>query len=157
MPQRENSCNMKCPYCTNNDTEVIETRDSEDLTVTRRRRNCPKCSKRFTTYERLETVPLTVVKKDDRRETFDREKLRRGIWRASGKTTIRAEDVDRIVDDVEKELIAGDSTEVESQKIGELVARRLKKLDKIAYIRFSSVFRRFVDVEDFEKEVKKLL
>ncbi len=148
---------MKCPYCSSESTEVIETRDSEDLTVTRRRRNCPKCEKRFTTYERVESVPITVIKKDDRRETFDREKLRRGIWRASGKTTIKASDIDRIVDEVERELIGGESTEVSSKKIGELVAKRLKKLDKVAYIRFASVFRRFVDVEDFEKEVKKLL
>jgi transcriptional repressor NrdR len=102
-------------------------------------------------------VPLTVVKKDERRETFDREKLARGIWRASGKTTLKAEDVNRIVDEVERELIGGETTEIASKKIGELVAKRLKKLDKIAYIRFSSVFRQFVDIEDFEKEVKKLL
>jgi transcriptional repressor NrdR len=105
----------------------------------------------------METVPLTVIKNDERRETFDREKLARGIWRASGKTTLKADDVTRIVDEVERELISGDATEVTSKKIGELVAKRLKKIDKIAYIRFSSVFRRFVDVEDFEKEVKKLL
>lgn len=148
---------MKCPYCGFENTDVIETRDSEDLSVTRRRRGCTKCEKRFTTYERVESVPITVIKKDERRETFDREKLKRGIWRASGKTTIKADDVDRIVDDVERELIAGDTTEVPSKKIGELVARRLKKLDKIAYIRFASVFRRFVDIEDFEKELKKLL
>lgn len=148
---------MKCPYCNYEDTEVIETRDSEDLTVTRRRRTCPKCEKRFTTYERVETVPITVVKRDGRRETFDRDKLARGIWRASGKTTITAKDVNRIVDEVEREVIGGEGTEIPSQKIGDLVARRLKKLDKVAYIRFSSVFRRFVDVEDFEKEVKKLL
>lgn len=148
---------MKCPYCDNENTDVIETRDSEDLAVTRRRRGCTKCEKRFTTYERVETVPITVVKKDDRRETFDREKLKRGIWRASGKTTIKAADVDRIVDEVERELIGGETTEVVSKHIGELVAKRLKKLDKIAYIRFASVFRSFVDVEDFEKEVKKLL
>ena len=148
---------MKCPYCDNENTDVIETRDSEDLAVTRRRRGCAKCEKRFTTYERVESVPITVIKKDERRETFDREKLKRGIWRASGKTTIKAADVDRIVDEVERELIAGDSTEVASKKIGELVARRLKKLDKIAYIRFASVFRQFVDIDDFEKELKKLL
>lgn len=148
---------MKCPYCQNTDTEVMETRDSEDLTVTRRRRSCPTCEKRFTTYERVETVPLTVIKKDDRRETFDREKLRMGIRRASGKTAVTTADVDRIVDEVERELIGGDTTEMSSKKIGELVAKRLKKLDKVAYIRFASVFRRFVDVEDFEKEVKKLL
>lgn len=148
---------MKCPYCSNTDTEVLETRDSEDLTVTRRRRSCPKCEKRFTTYERVESVPLTVIKKDERRESFDREKLKRGIWRASGKTTISVQDVDRIVDEVERELIGGETTEITSKKIGELVAKRLKKLDKIAYIRFASVFRSFVDVEDFEREVKKLL
>lgn len=148
---------MKCPYCNFENTEVLETRDSEDLAVTRRRRNCSKCEKRFTTYERVESVPITVIKKDERRETFDREKLRRGIWRASGKTKIKAEDIDRIVDQVERELISGETTEVPSKKIGELVARRLKKLDKIAYIRFSSVFRQFLDIEDFEREVKKLL
>ena len=148
---------MKCPYCNFENTDVLETRDNEDLTVTRRRRNCTKCEKRFTTYERVESVPITVVKKDDRRETFDREKLRRGIWRASGKTKVTAKDIDRIVDEVERELIGGESTEVMSKKIGELVAKRLKKIDKIAYIRIASVIRQFVDIEDFEREVQKLL
>lgn len=148
---------MKCPYCAFENTDVIETRDSEDLSVTRRRRGCVKCEKRFTTYERVETVPLTVVKKDERRETFDREKLKRGIWRASGKTTIKASDIDRIVDEVERELIVGETTEIPSKKIGELVAKRLKKLDKLAYIRFASVFRQFVDIEDFQREMKKLI
>ncbi len=148
---------MKCAYCGHIDTEVIETRDSEDLAVTRRRRTCVKCEKRFTTYERVETIPITVIKRDKRRETFDRDKLSRGIWRASGKTAITAANVNGIVDEVERELIGGESTEVASQKIGEIVARRLKKLDKVAYIRFASVFRRFVDLEEFEREVKKLL
>lgn len=147
---------MKCPYCDNDNTDVIETRESEDLSVTRRRRVCTKCEKRFTTYERVESVPLTVIKKDERRETFDREKLRRGILRASGKTTLKAEDIDKIVDEVEKELIGGDTTEIPSKHIGDLVAKRLKKLDKVAYIRFASVFRRFVDIDEFEKELKKL-
>lgn len=148
---------MKCPYCNHEETEVLETRDSEDLAVTRRRRTCTKCEKRFTTYERLESVPITVIKKDERRETFDREKLKRGIVHSSGKTTVKAEDIERIVDEVERELIGGESVEVTSKKIGELVAKRLKKIDKVAYIRFASVFRSFVDVEDFEREVKKLL
>ena len=134
---------MKCPYCHFENTDVLETRDNDDLSVTRRRRNCSKCEKRFTTYERIEVVPITVIKKDERRETFDREKLKRGIWRASGKTTIKAEDINRIVDEVERELIAAQSTEIPSKKIGELVAKRLKKLDKVAYIRFASVFRQF--------------
>lgn len=148
---------MKCPYCNHDTTEVIETRESEDLSVTRRRRGCQKCEKRFTTYERIESIPLTVIKNDGRRETFDRGKLIKGIWRASQKTSIKQEDIDRVIDEVERELISGNSTEVPSKKIGQLVARRLKKLDKIAYIRFASVFRRFVDVEDFQKEVDKLI
>ena len=148
---------MKCPYCYHSDTEVLETRDNEDVTIIRRRRVCPKCEKRFTTYERVEQIPITVIKKDNRRETFDREKLRRGIWRASGKTTLSADQVNKIVDDVERELIGGETNEVGSKTIGELVAKRLKKLDKIAYIRFSSVFKEFVDIEDLEKEMKKLL
>lgn len=148
---------MKCPYCGHTDTTVFETRDSEDLSVTRRRRGCSKCEKRFTTYERIESVPLTVIKKDGRREQFDREKLARGIWRASGKTSLRAEDVSRIVDEVERELIGSADTEFVSKRIGDLVARRLKKLDTVAYIRFSSVFRHFVDVEDFEKELQRLV
>lgn len=147
---------MKCPYCDSKDTDVLETRDSEDLTVTRRRRSCPKCEKRFTTYERVEQVPLTVIKKDGRRESFDREKLQRGIWRASGKTTLSSSDINRIVDEVEKELIGGDSNEITSKTIGILVAKRLKKLDKIAYIRFSTVFKEFVDIEDLAKEIKKI-
>lgn len=147
---------MKCPYCQNPDTDVLETRDSEDITTIRRRRLCPKCEKRFTTYERVEHVPITVIKKDGRRETFDREKLQRGIWRASGKTNLSADQVNRIVDDVERDLISGETNEVASKTIGELVAKRLKKLDKIAYIRFASVFREFVDLEDLAKEIKKI-
>jgi transcriptional repressor NrdR len=148
---------MKCPYCLHESTDVIEKRDTKDGAVTRRRRNCTACQKRFTTYERIETVPITVIKKDQRRETFESEKLKRGILRASGKTKVTLQDIDRIVDEVERELIGGETTEVASKQIGELVAVRLKSLDKIAYIRFSSVFRRFVDVEEFEQELKKLL
>lgn len=148
---------MKCPYCNHGSTEVVETRYNEEVNVTRRRRSCQSCGKRFTTYERVESVPLTVIKKDDRRESFDPQKLKRGIWRASGKTALTEDQVDKVVEDVERELIGGEETEIKSKKIGMLVAKRLKKLDKIAYIRFASVFRRFVDIEDFEREVKKLL
>lgn len=148
---------MKCPFCSHPDTEVVETRDSEDLATIRRRRECQKCSKRFTTYERIERVPLIVIKKDGRKEQFERDKLQRGIIKSCEKTLVGIEDIDKIVDEVEKELRGFDSVEVESKKIGQLVASRLKKIDKIAYIRFASVFRRFVDVEDFEKELQKLL
>lgn len=148
---------MKCPYCNNLDSEVVETRDSEDLTSTRRRRECSKCDKRFTTYERIENIPLIVVKKDGRKEQFYRDKLKHGILKACEKTTVGLEDIERIVDEVERELRGFDSVEIESKKIGQMIATRLKKIDKIAYIRFASVFRRFVDVEDFEKELQKLL
>ncbi|MEK7558869.1 MAG: transcriptional regulator NrdR [Patescibacteria group bacterium] len=148
---------MKCPYCGSNETEVVETRDSEDLETIRRRRECLKCQKRFTTYERIENISLVVIKKDGRREQFNREKLRSGIVRSCEKTKVSMEDIERIVTEVERELLGADSVEVDSKKIGQLIATRLKKIDKVAYIRFSSVFRRFVDVEDFEKEVKRLI
>lgn len=148
---------MKCPYCGSKETEVVETRDSEDLETIRRRRACVKCEKRFTTYERVENVNLVVIKKDGRREQFDRDKLKNGILRSCEKTTVSVDDVEKIVTEIERELRGGESVEVESKKIGQLVSIKLKKLDKIAYIRFSSVFKRFVDVEDFEKEVKKLI
>lgn len=148
---------MKCIFCTQPNTDVIETRLSDDGAVIRRRRSCSHCSKRFTTYERVEELPLLVIKRDNRRERFEREKLLRGILKAVGKTTVSAEQAQRIVNEVESELKQGDSTEVQSNKIGDLVANKLKALDKIAYIRFASVFRRFVDVEEFGKELQKLL
>ncbi|MFH1186603.1 MAG: transcriptional regulator NrdR [Candidatus Levyibacteriota bacterium] len=148
---------MKCPYCGSKDTEVVETRDSEDLQTIRRRRSCLKCEKRFTTYERVENVTLVVIKKDGRREQFSRDKLKSGIIRSCEKTTVSLEQIEKIVTEIEMELRGADSVEVESKKIGQMIATRLKKLDKIAYIRFSSVFKRFVDIEDFEKEVKRLI
>jgi transcriptional repressor NrdR len=148
---------MKCPYCNHESTEVVETRDSEDLAVTRRRRECAKCLKRFTTYERVETVTLIVIKKSGSRENFDREKLINGIKRATEKTSVTHAHIEQLVDEIERELRGADSIEIESKKIGQMVAMRLKKIDKVAYIRFASVFRRFVDLEDFEKEVQKLL
>lgn len=148
---------MKCPYCGSKNTEVVETRDSEDLETIRRRRACLSCEKRFTTYERVENVNLVVIKKDGRREQFNRDKLKNGIIRSCEKTTVSVEEIEKIVTDIERELRGADSIEVESKKIGQLVAARLKKLDKVAYIRFSSVFKRFVDAEDFEKEIKRII
>ncbi len=148
---------MRCPYCGSRETEVVETRDSEDLETIRRRRSCLKCEKRFTTYERVENVNLIVIKKDGKRQQFDRDKLKSGVLKSCEKTTVPLETIDKIVTEVERELRGGDSVEVESKKIGNMVATRLKKIDKVAYIRFSSVFKRFVDVEDFEKEVKRLI
>ena len=148
---------MKCPYCGSGETEVVETRASEDVDTIRRRRECLGCKKRFTTYERIENVNLVVIKKDGKREQFDRDKLKSGIIRSSEKTAVSMEAIEKIVTEVERELRGADSVEVESKKIGQMVATRLKKVDKVAYIRFSSVFKRFVDVEDFEEEVKKLI
>ncbi len=148
---------MFCIFCKHKDTEVIETRLSDDGKTIRRRRQCPKCEKRFTTYERVEELPILVIKSDARRERFDREKLRNGVLKATEKTQVSAGQIEKIVTSVEQELKEEDSTEIKSSVIGNLVAKYLKKIDKIAYIRFASVFRRFVDVEDFEKELKKLL
>lgn len=147
---------MFCIFCQHNDTEVIETRVSEDGTTIRRRRRCPKCDKRFTTYERLEELPIIVIKRDGKRERFDREKLRRGLFKSCEKTIVTVEKIDKIINEVERELKEKDATEIESKVIGNLSAKRLKKIDKVAYIRFSSVFRRFVDLDDFEDELKKI-
>ena len=148
---------MQCPYCRSTETEVAETRVSEDGTNIRRRRTCISCEKRFTTYERIENITLIVKKNDGRREQFDREKLRSGVIKACEKTNVSLEQINEIVDDLERELKGGETVEIEGKKIGQMVAVRLKKIDKIAYIRFASVFKRFVDLEDFEKELKKLI
>ena len=147
---------MKCVFCEDKNTEVIETRVLEDGAAIRRRRRCLKCGKRFTTYERVEAFPVLVIKRDGRRERFDREKLRRGILKSTEKTTVSAEEVEEIVRSIESKIRQEELSEIESKRIGEMVAERLKKIDKIAYIRFASVFKRFVDLEDLEKELKRL-
>jgi len=147
---------MHCPYCGYKESYVAETRDSEDLNTIRRRRTCVSCAKRFTTYERIESVYLTVIKKSGRREQFAREKLKVGLLKSCEKTKVTLSDIEKITTEIERELRSADSVETTSIQIGELVAEKLKKIDKIAYIRFASVFRHFVDVEDFEKEVKEL-
>lgn len=148
---------MYCLFCRHLDTEVIETRISDDGTAIRRRRQCPKCQKRFTTYERVEELPILVIKRDGRRERFNRDKLRSGILEATEKTTVTADQIEKIISEIESELKEQDTVEIESQFIGSRIAKKLKGIDKVAYIRFASVFRRFVDLEDFEKELKKLL
>ncbi len=147
---------MHCPYCGNKQSEVVETRESSDMDTIRRRRSCTVCQKRYTTYERIENVQLVVIKRDNRREQFAREKLKSGLLKACEKTIIPTDVIETMLTEIERELRSQGSLEVESKLIGEMVAKRLKKLDKVAYIRFASVFRRFVDVEDFEKEVQKL-
>jgi len=148
---------MRCPYCGYTKSEVVETRDNEDLDTIRRRRKCLRCEKRFTSYERIENVHLTVIKRDGKKEQYDIEKLRTGLLNACGKTTIGIEDITKLAADVTREIRSGEVVEIESKLIGELVAKRLKTMDKVAYIRFASVFKRFVDAEDFEKELQLVI
>ena len=147
---------MKCPYCLNTKTRVLDKRDIVELDVIRRRRECQKCRKRFTTYERIELVGFSVVKKDGRRERFDRDKLVSGLLKACEKRPIPREAVERIVNEIGAELINYDEKAVESSVIGQIVMERLRKLDRVAYIRFASVYRDFQDIQSFEKELREL-
>lgn len=147
----------KCPYCSHAETKVVDSRETEDLSSVRRRRECLKCGKRFTTYERTELVELRIVKKDGRREQFDKNKLIAGMVKACEKRPVSAETIARAADEIERELRRMDETEVKSSAIGEMVMQKLKKIDKVAYIRFASVYRSFADVESFEEEAKKLM
>jgi|SRR3989338_6574566 len=147
---------MKCPYCNYEETQVIDTRETESLEATRRRRQCLKCEKRFTTYERVEEADIIVVKKDGRRERFQRQKVLNGMLEACEKREISLDKIEKLVDDVESDLRKRDSVEVESKTIGEIVMKKLKNLDKVAYIRFASVYREFDDLERFAEEVEKL-
>lgn len=147
---------MKCPYCNYEETQVIDTRETENLEATRRRRECLKCNKRFTTYERVEEADIIVVKKDGRRERFERQKLLNGILKACEKRPISLEKIERLVDEVESDLRKRDSVEVESRVIGEIAMKKLKALDKVAYIRFASVYREFEDIDRFEEELERL-
>jgi len=146
---------MYCPYCLHEETKVLETRESEEGN-TRRRRECEKCEKRFTTYERMETSGLSVVKKDGTIMPYNREKIRNGLLKACEKRPITAEQIEKSVDEIEAKLRRQDETELPSKLIGELVMEKLKKLDKVAYIRFASVYRSFEDVESFQKEIHAL-
>ena len=147
---------MKCPYCSHFDTAVLDSRDNEELSTIRRRRECLKCEKRFTTYERIEMIDLVIIKKDGSRENFDRDKLLSGFRKATEKRPVRTEDIENAVDSIERELRRKDTIEIPSKTVGEIVMRKLKALDKVAYIRFASVYRSFEDVESFEEEIKNL-
>ena len=146
---------MKCPYCQHEETKVLDKRETEESLATRRRRECLKCQKRFTTYERIET-DLMVIKKDNRREKFNREKLKAGILKSIEKRPISIEQVDQIIDNIEATLKSKNSSEIQSSLIGDLVVKRLKSLDKVAYIRFASVYKDFEDPTSFLEEIKIL-
>lgn len=149
--------NLLCPFCAHPESKVIDSRESEDGKTTRRRRECEKCGKRFTTYERVETLDILVIKKDGSREPFDRDKIRSGIVKACIKRPVTAAQIDKATDEVEAEVRLAPEKEISSKKLGEIVMSKLKKLDKIAYVRFASVYREFTDLADFAKELKKLL
>lgn len=147
---------MKCPFCKNMDTGVIESRAMEDDTVIRRRRYCKKCKKRFTTHERIELVPLIVIKKNENREVFDRGKIIKGIIKACEKRPISLEKITQIVDEIEEKLKQGAGNEISSQEIGRLVMDQLKMIDEVAYVRFASVYRHFEDIGSFLDEINKI-
>ena len=148
---------MKCPYCGKTDTRVIDSRPAEDNSSIRRRRCCDECGKRFTTYEKVETIPLIVIKKDNNRETYDRSKIEAGVLRACHKRPIPAKYINALVDKVELEIFNREEREIPSKLIGEMIMTKLKDLDSVAYVRFASVYREFKDVNTFMDELKKIL
>ena len=148
---------MKCPFCSYEEQKVIDSRPVEESNSVRRRRECLQCQKRFTTYERIESVPVMVIKKDKTREEFDREKLLNGLLRACQKRPVSVQQLETIVDEIETQISNSLDREVTSQYIGELVMIRLKKIDEVSYVRFASVYRQFKDINTFMEELKKLL
>ena len=147
---------MKCPFCGNTETKVVDKRETGEFEATRRRRECLKCEKRFTTYERVENLSLVVIKKSGGKEPFDKEKIRKGILRACEKRPVTLEQIDKIVDKIESDIRKLKTVEIKSEQIGAKVISALKKLDKVAYLRFASVYRSFKDIKDFEKEIKEI-
>ena len=148
---------MKCPFCQAQDTKVIDSRPADDNSSIRRRRQCESCNKRFTTYEKLETIPLMVIKKDDSRENFDRSKIEYGIIQSCHKRPVSTVVIRITVDDIENQIYSMEVSEIPTRKIGELVMEKLKELDEVAYVRFASVYREFKDVNTFVDEISKLL
>lgn len=148
---------MKCPFCNHENTRVIDSRPAEDNNSIRRRRVCDECNKRFTTYEKIETIPLIVIKKDNVRETYERGKIEAGVLRACHKRPVSAEAITNLVDEVETQIFNMEEKEIPSSSIGEMVMSKLKNLDAVAYVRFASVYREFKDVNTFMEEIKKVL
>ncbi|NPV26592.1 MAG: transcriptional regulator NrdR [Firmicutes bacterium] len=148
---------MRCPFCGYEDSKVLDSRPAEDGNAIRRRRECLECAKRFTTYERIEEIPLMIVKKDGRREVFDRNKLLRGLIKACEKRPTTLAVLEKLVDEVEKELRNTMDQEITSQVVGEMVMEKLRQVDEVAYVRFASVYRQFTDAHKFIQEIEKLI
>ena len=148
---------MKCPFCNASDTKVIDSRPADDNSSIRRRRQCEQCGRRFTTYEKLETMPLMIIKKDDSRETYDRSKIEAGIIHSCHKRTVSPQQINSMIDEIENQIFNMEEKEVPTSAIGELVMGKLKDLDEVAYVRFASVYREFKDMNTFIDEIGKLL
>ena len=148
---------MKCPFCSHENTRVIDSRPADENNSIRRRRVCDECGKRFTTYEKVETIPLIVIKKDNSRETYDRSKIEAGVLRACHKRPISATQINQLIDSVETAVFNREEKEIASGIIGELVMNKLKDLDTVAYVRFASVYREFKDINTFMDELKKVM
>lgn len=148
---------MKCPFCGEDDTRVIDSRPADENMSIRRRRQCDKCQKRFTTYEKVEAIPLVVIKKDQTREPYDRTKIEKGVFRSCHKRPISVPQMNLLVDQVEAKVFSKEEREIPSSYIGELVMRYLEELDAVAYVRFASIYREFKDVDTFMEELKKIL
>ncbi len=148
---------MKCPFCSSDDTKVIDSRPADENTSIRRRRQCEACGKRFTTYEKLETMPMMVIKKDNSRESYDRSKIESGIVRSCHKRPVSTEEISNLIDEIENEIFTLGEKEIPTSVIGEKVMKKLKDLDEVAYVRFASVYREFKDVNTFIDEIGKLL
>jgi transcriptional repressor NrdR len=148
---------MKCPFCKHLDSRVVDSRVSGEGFTIRRRRECPNCQSRFTTYEQVAETKVTVIKKDDSRELFDREKIRDGVATACYKRPVSAEQIDNLIAEVEASVVGHGESEITSRDVGEIVMSHLKKLDQVAYVRFASVYREFQDVSDFDAEIRPML
>ena len=148
---------MKCPYCSHPDTRVIDSRPADDGNSIRRRRSCDVCGKRFTTYEKVETIPLIIIKKDHSREQYDRAKIEAGVLRACYKRPVSADEIQKTINEVETAVFNREEKEIPSSVVGEIVMDKLKSLDEVAYVRFASVYREFKDVNTFMDEIRKIL
>ena len=148
---------MKCPFCGDDNTRVIDSRPADDNEAIRRRRQCDECGKRFTTYEKVETIPLIVIKKDKNRETYDRSKIESGVVRSCHKRPVSVDQIEACVDEIENKIFNLGVREIESEKIGEIVMDQIRDLDQVAYVRFASVYRQLKDADTFMSELKKLL
>lgn len=148
---------MKCPFCFNYESKVVDSRSTDDNTTIRRRRECTKCNKRYTTYEKIEDIPILVVKRDLTRENFNKEKIVNGLIIACQKRPVSRKQIEEIAEEIEKKISNNMLTEIESEKIGEMVMKRLKEIDEISYVRFASVYRQFKDINTFLEEITRLM